>query len=126
MKTAHQARLLICGAFIFQAAAAGAEEVKLNCLTERVWLRQGAPPVVLASFDEEAKSAGLFVKEFGGILRGEDVSVFADQVMFNFRTASGDAGKVLISRADGTMMVQVSSAAPLEFLATCRRQVNRF
>jgi hypothetical protein len=118
-------RLIIGALAAALSIPALAEELKLDCFTERVWLSQGVPAVILATFDEDRKTAGLFAKEFGGIRSGTDVMIAADAVMFKFTTGDGSPGEVLITRTTGTMMIQIAGAPALKFLATCQRSPGR-
>jgi len=99
--------------------------IKLGCFTERIQQKPGVPSVWLVNFDDDLKTANVFVKDLGGILDGTDVSITTDTILFKFRTADGKKGDAFISRAVGTLMVSVEGSFDA-VLANCRKQANAF
>jgi hypothetical protein len=108
------------------SALASAEEVRLGCLTDRVWVQSGIPQAMMVRFDEQLNRATLFASELGGLLSGDRVIIETDMIRFRFRTPAGALGEATIMRDAGTLMLKVSGGPDFEVLATCRKEVRRF
>lgn len=114
----------LLGVLLLSLPACGAP-VKLGCFPEML-VSAGAPPVILAEFDEEAKTAHIFVKDWGGRLRDDHADVTADMVMFNIKTSDGREGHVFISRPTGSLSITWSGESKVSILANCRKTSNAF
>lgn len=114
---------LLLSAFC-SAAAAG--ETTLDCVTKDVFRRDGAPPVMIATFDGQLGSATLFAAELGGLLKGQDVRVDPDMVMFRIKTKAGDDGDATIMRTTGELMLNVATRPGIRLLANCSKRSAKF
>lgn len=123
MKTVQSAAIAIVGALLVTGQSVAAP-VKLGCITESVQQRPSVPTAWLVNFDEDAKTANLFVNELGGHLNGSDVDIRAETIMFRFTTTDDKAGNAFIFRPTGTLKVAVEGSPTV--LANCRKLVNAF
>ncbi|HOM13858.1 MAG TPA: hypothetical protein PLB41_11120 [Rubrivivax sp.] len=123
MGIVQRAVIALVGALLV-AGESVAAPVKLGCVTEPVQQKPGIPTAWLVNFDEDAKTANLFVKDLGGHLNGSDVDIRADTIMFKFTTPDGKTGNAFVSRATGTLTVAVEGSPTV--LANCRKLANAF
>ncbi len=126
MGNAMALRVAVAAALCVSAGAALADPVKLGCSTQRAFIRNGAPSAVIATFDEQKGTAALFSGDLGGLLKGEDVSIQPETIIFNIKTKAGEPGDVTISRSTGLLMLNVKRSPEIKMLADCEPQQKRF
>lgn len=108
------------------SAPLSAEQIKVGCLTQQVWLKPGVPPVLVVMFDEQAGTASLFAREIGGLLHGDQVIIRDGLILFKVKTPEGFLGDVTIDRSLGTLMLNIPDDQAMKMLASCRRLTDRF
>ena len=120
-------RTLLLVAVAVACTSANAEEVKLGCVTDRVWLEPGVPTTLVAGFDEERKTAFIFSSQLDGEeYRANDAMFFNDMIGFKFKTKAGADGSVTISRTDGSLTMKLTGSRSMSLMAKCRKEIRRF
>src|SRR5207253_2384843 len=119
-------RSVLLLAALLASISCSAAPTKVGCFTEKLLLAPGIPPVIIATFDEDAKSVILFANELGGLIQGEAVDMTANTILFTFHTKDGRTAKALLFRVTGSLSITFEPDANVSILANCRKTENRF